>query len=330
MRQDRHADKSVWCYFVTSTMGIKATLKKQAHRGGADVTSEELFSGPVKVSIMLRFKFTSASKWKLTMTTWDVAGKKLFELPDDLKLRFQTASRRLKKRSFNSRLEGDTTGCLMWENSRAIRESAEFQINFKPLSSVNAKPQQLSCCDLILLFGLSPLLFSQLWRWRRFEERERGETGSQEQPAALAKSGRYSQNLHLHNTVIAVALGIEGNTLKCGWQINSESWLATTCFANWRVREWLCRVIKTLFFVSVHSFTFYLIQRAQIEVWTWIPYPWRSLIFTDVRDYKNRPFSLVSVIKQQPTNRQEIPACSVCFFGVLRCSGLWNATKTVD
>lgn len=48
----------------------------------------------------------------------------------------------------------------MWENSQAIRGSAEFQINFKPLSPVNAKPQQLSCCDLILFSALSPLFLN--------------------------------------------------------------------------------------------------------------------------------------------------------------------------
>lgn len=40
------------------------------------------------------------------------------------------------------------------------RERAEFQINFKPLSPVNAKPQQLSCCDPILFFAPSPLFLT--------------------------------------------------------------------------------------------------------------------------------------------------------------------------
>ncbi len=87
----------------------------------------------------------------------------------------------------------------MWENSRAIRQSAEFQINFKPLSPVKAKPQQLSCCDLILFFALSPLFFSAE---DSFLLKREAETHSQEEPATLAKRGRYSQNLHLLNTVI--------------------------------------------------------------------------------------------------------------------------------
>lgn len=74
-------------------------------------------------------------------------------------------------RSFNSSLEATRLDVWCEENSRAIRESAEFQINFKPLSPVKAKPQQLSCCDLILFFALSPAFFQcrktvSCWRER--------------------------------------------------------------------------------------------------------------------------------------------------------------------
>lgn len=95
----------------------------------------------------------------------------------------------------------------MWENSGAIRESAEFQINFKPLSPVKAKPQLLSCCDLILLCALS-LPFSTL-KAVSYLKKE-AETHSQEQLAVIANRGSYSQNLHLLNTVIYWAR-FEGN-----------------------------------------------------------------------------------------------------------------------
>lgn len=88
----------------------------------------------------------------------------------------------------------------MWENSQAIRESAEFQINFKPLSPVKAKPQLLSCCDLILFCALSPLFFYTEDSFLYLKKE--AETHSQEQPAALANRGSYSQNLHLLTTVI--------------------------------------------------------------------------------------------------------------------------------
>lgn len=107
----------------------------------------------------------------------------------------------------------------MWENAGAIRESAEFQINFKPLSPVNAKPQQLSCCDLILFFALSPL-FSRLKTVSCWTERLKRE----EQTATLAKRGKYSQNRRPPDTVIC-RISFEAYNLEM-WATNQLQILA--------------------------------------------------------------------------------------------------------
>lgn len=111
--------------------------------------------------IMSRIYFSISSQWQ-----YETFLAKALKPLDNLKVKFQTARSQIKKK-FSFQSGGDTTGGLMWENSQALRESAEFQINFKPLSPVNAKPQQLSCCELILLFALSPPVFwGGFSRWR--------------------------------------------------------------------------------------------------------------------------------------------------------------------
>lgn len=77
-------------------------------------------------------------------------------------LKLHTTSSTFKGEGFDSRLGEDTTWCLMWgekgkkkKKKKSPRQSERvqnFQINFKPLSPASAKPQQLSCCDLILFF----------------------------------------------------------------------------------------------------------------------------------------------------------------------------------
>lgn len=51
-------------------------------------------------------------------------------------------------------VSGEKKWC--WGEGKKVSANQErvqnFQINFEPLSPESAKPQQLSCCDLILFF----------------------------------------------------------------------------------------------------------------------------------------------------------------------------------
>ena len=139
----------------------------------------------------------------------------------------------------------------MWENSRAIRESAEFQINFKPLSPVKAKPQQLSCCDLILFFALSPLFFSTPKTVSFWGERQQLSAKDTCQESRIFPEPPPPQYGHLLDQVW-------GQYLQA-WVRNQERVQHTsTCHIVWcvSVSHCCCRIIKTLwpFFLTIHLF----------------------------------------------------------------------------
>lgn len=116
----------------------------------------------------------------------------------------------------------------MWENSRAIRESAEFQINFKPLSPVKAKPHNSS--PAVISSSSLPChpLFFQLRR-RRFPARR-------ERPKPTAKNNRQPppREARIPRTSTSsvrssVGTGLRTMLINGRWLSNSESWHEILC-----------------------------------------------------------------------------------------------------
>lgn len=106
-------------------------------------------------------------------------------------------------------VSGEQRGALAkggWGGVSANQERVQnFQINFEPLSPESAKPQQLSCCDLILFFcPVTPFsLFSSFFSLlssrinTSFLSEKLAQNTRRGQEQSYAKRGEPSQNFHL-------------------------------------------------------------------------------------------------------------------------------------